>query len=235
MKEYGYCRVSTDKQNIERQERNIRAAYPNAIIIKETYTGTTAARPKFERLLKQIEGQTDVRIIFDSVSRMSRNAEEGFALYEQLYRSGVDIVFLKDPQINTATYRKSLDRSLPETGTKVDIILDAIQAFLIEIAKEQIKIAFEQSQKEVDDLRQRTREGIETARLHGKQIGQQVGRKFNVKNAARCKEIIRKHSKDFDGSLNDVDCIKLCGCARNSFYKYKGELKAALKEKDPDA
>ena len=34
-----------------------------------------------------------------------------------------------------------------------------------------------------------------------------------------------KHSKDFGGSLEDPDVIKLCGCSRNSYYKYKRELK----------
>ena len=41
MKKYGYCRVSTPKQNIERQVRNIQNSYPDAIIIKEVYTGST--------------------------------------------------------------------------------------------------------------------------------------------------------------------------------------------------
>ena len=37
---YGVYRISTAKQNIERQERNILRLYQDAIIIKETYTGT---------------------------------------------------------------------------------------------------------------------------------------------------------------------------------------------------
>jgi hypothetical protein len=37
---------------------------------------------------------------------------------------------------------------------------------------------------------------------------------------------IKKHSKDFSGSLEDPDIIKLCGCSRNSYYKYKKETKA---------
>ena len=36
----GYARISTPKQNIERQERNILAAYPLAIVVKVTFTGT---------------------------------------------------------------------------------------------------------------------------------------------------------------------------------------------------
>ena len=42
-------------------------------------------------------------IIFDSESRMSRNAEEGFNLYEELYLKGVTLVFIKEPHINTDT------------------------------------------------------------------------------------------------------------------------------------
>ena len=37
---YGYCRISTRSQNIERQHRNILAAYPAVKLIDETYTGT---------------------------------------------------------------------------------------------------------------------------------------------------------------------------------------------------
>ena len=45
------------------------------------------------------------------------------------------------------------------------------------------------------------------------------------KKSIDCKAIIQKHSKDFDGTLEDPDVIKLCGCSRNSYYKYKKELK----------
>ena len=49
---YGYCRVSTDKQSIERQIRNIQKAFPEAIIKQEIYTGTkTDGRKVFEQLL----------------------------------------------------------------------------------------------------------------------------------------------------------------------------------------
>lgn len=46
-----------------------------------------------------------------------------------------------------------------------------------------------------------------------------------TKKSKAAKEIIRKHSKDFNGSLNDVDVMKLTGLSRNTFYKYKRELK----------
>ena len=81
--EYGYCRISTKKQSIDRQIRNILKEYPDAKIVQEIYTGTKyQGRKELESLLKKV--QPHDTIIFDSVSRMSRNAEEGFTLYEQL-------------------------------------------------------------------------------------------------------------------------------------------------------
>jgi len=44
------------------------------------------------------------------------------------------------------------------------------------------------------------------------------------------KEIIRTHSKDFGGTLSDAECIRLAGISRNSFYKYKAELKDEKRE-----
>ena len=100
MKLYGYCRISTRKQNIERQVRNILEVFPDTIIIKEIYTGTKfQGRKELEKLLKIV--RTGDTIVFDSVSRMSRNAEEGFQLYEELFRKGINLIFLKEPHINT--------------------------------------------------------------------------------------------------------------------------------------
>ena len=96
---------------------------------------------------------------------------------------------------------------------------------MLRLAEKQIQLSFRQAQKEVDDLHQRTREGIETARLQGKQIGGVTGRKLNVKKAAAAKEVILKHSRDFNGTLSDAECMKLVGIARNTFYRYKKQLK----------
>ena len=222
-KEYGYCRKSQQKQNIERQIRNIKAEYPNAIIIQEAYTGTTIDRKEWNKLYKAVKaGDT---IIFDSVSRMSRNAVGGFTAYEELFRRGVELVFLKEPHINTKTFKTAIETAIPMTGTNLDFILDGVNKYLMALAKEQIIIAFQQAEKEVADLHQRTREGIETARLNGKQIGLKQGTKLNVKKSAPAKEAIRKYSKDFDGVLEDAEVIKLAGISRNTYYKYKRELK----------
>ena len=167
-------------------------------------------------------------IVFDSVSRMSRNAEIGFQIYQELYDKGIELVFLKEPHINTETYKKALSNNIAMTGTKTDIILKAINEYLMELAKEQIIIAFEQSEKEVSDLHQRTKEGIETARRKGKQIGRKQGAAIITKKSIKAKQDILKFSRDFNGTLTDVDCMRMIGVARNTYYRYKAELKISF-------
>ena len=220
---YGYCRISRAKQSIERQIRNIKAEYPEAVIIQEVFTRTRLDRKEWPKLYKAVKaGDT---IVFDSVSRMSGNADEGFTAYEELYNRGVRLVFLKEPHINTDTYKQALESNVKLTGGNVDFILEGVNKYLMALAKEQIKLAFQQSEKEVEDLHQRTREGMETARLNGKQIGQKEVAKLTTKKSITAKELIMKHSIDFNGTLADADVMTLAGVARNTYYKYKKELK----------
>ena len=222
----GYCRKSRKNQSIDRQVRNILAEYPNATIVKETFTGTKIDRPEWVKIYGKVKsGDT---IIFDSVSRMSRNAEEGYNAYEELFNRGVKLIFLKEPHINTDTFRKALENAIPMTGTSVDLILEGINKYLMELAKEQIKIAFEQAEKEVEDLHTRVAEGLITAKLNGKRVGATKGDTYTVKKAETAKADILRLSKDFNGTLNDIEVMKIIGIARNTFYKYKAELKAGI-------
>ena len=52
---YAYCRVSSKKQNIERQIRNILEKHPDAIIIKEVYTRTSfSGRKEWDKLMRVV-------------------------------------------------------------------------------------------------------------------------------------------------------------------------------------
>ena len=231
--EYGYCRISTPNQNIERQVRNIKKLYPNAHIVKEVYTGTKfQGRKEFDKILRLVKA--DDTIIFDSVSRMSRTADEGFELYKELFNKNINLVFLKEPHINTATYKQAIDNQISITINSGDdatddlmkAIIEALNKYIFTLAERQIRLAFEQSEKEVEDLHQRTKEGMETARLNGKRIGQPKGAKLVTRKSVESKEQIIKYSKDFQGTLDDAECMKLVGVARGTYYKYKRELKA---------
>ena len=77
------------------------------------------------------------------------------------------------------------------------------------LAERQIKQAFDQSEKEGTDLRQRTKEGIATARMNGKQIGAVRGKRLVTAKSQKAKAVIRKYAKDFGGSLSDAEVRKL--------------------------
>lgn len=222
---YGYARISTGKQNIERQNRNILSEYPNAKLINETYTGTTTDRPQWTKLLKNVKnGDT---IVFDSVSRMSRNAEEGIKQYMDLFYKGVNLVFLKEQHINTETYKKALNIDLPSTDNDIiKPILDGIGKALEVLATQQIQLAFEQSQKEVDDLRQRTIEGLITAKANGNVGGRREGAKIETKKAIENKAKIVKLSKTFNGTLTDKEVLELLDIDRTTYYRYKKQIKS---------
>ena len=144
-----------------------------------------------------------------------------------MYDLGINIVFLKEPHINTETYTSVLSNSVQLTGDDVDDILIGVNSYLKKLASKQIIIAFEQAEKEVLDLHQRTSEGIKTAKLNGKQIGRIKGNKYTTKKELAAKEIILKNSKDFNGTNTDPEVMKIAGISRNSYYKYKSELKQA--------
>ena len=228
---WGYARISTAKQKIKRQVDNIRTQYPDAYIYSEAYTGTTVDRPEWSKLERRLKsGDT---VVFDEVSRMSRNAEEGIALYERLFDTGINLVFLKEPHINSNVYREKMNRQrekLNATGSKatdklLDSIMEALHEYTIDLAREQIEIAFQTAQQEVEYLHQRTSEGVRRAQAAGKQVGRAPGSTIETKKSRAAKEQIKKHSRDFGGSLSDAECMKLVGVARNSYYKYKRELK----------
>lgn len=219
---YGYARISTMKQNIERQIANIKSQYPDAMIFTDTYTGTTTDRPKFNQMLKVVKSG-DV-IVFDEVSRMSRNAEEGFALYEELYNKGVELIFLKESTLNTENFRQT--QQIASVGNEIaDMYIETTNKVLMILAKQQIKKAFETAQAEVDFLHQRTSEGVRRAQAEGKRVGIEKGTKLTTKKSVAMKQRIQELAKDFHkGTNTDLETIAILGISRNTYYKYKREL-----------
>ena len=229
MKVYGYCRISTPKQSLTRQVENISKAYPDAEIVTEVYTGTKSDRPMWVKLkakvLRQAAQGEDITIVFDSVSRMSRDAAEGFAEYEEFYNKGVSLVFMKEPYVNTDTYKQSKEQSIALTGNEIaDCYIRATNEVLMILAKKQIEIAFEQAEKEVADLHTRTAEGMRASGAAQKISKSKTGTIYNVKKSAPAKEIIKKNYIGYGGSNTVAEVCKIAGISRNSFFKYKREI-----------
>lgn len=232
---YAYCRISQKKMSIDRQIRNIKEAYPeinDRNIYCEAFTGTQLeGRDQWNKLYKKVKcGDT---IIFDSVSRMSRNAEIGFSLYKDLFEKGIELVFLKEGYINTKTFKEAAEKQIGEVITGDDAtdellkaITGAINHYMMRLAEKQIIVAFQQAEKEVMDLRIRTKEGLRTAVLNGQTLGRPKGTVREGKIAREAKAAILKYSKDFGGSLGDAEVITLANVSRKSYYKYKKQLRA---------
>lgn len=228
-KEYAYARISRKTQKIERQIENLKKAYPDARLYQEAYTGTkTVGRKEFNKMLAVVKpGDT---IIFDSVSRMSRNADEGIKLYMELFDKGINLVFLKEGYINSDVYKDSVQKTIDATGNEIaDIYIEATNRVIKLLAEQQIRKAFEQSEKEVWDLHERTREGIREAKRNGKQVGRPAGAKVVTRKSLEAKRLMQEYSRDFNGTLNDIDTMvqiraRIGTLSRNTYYKYKKEL-----------
>ena len=82
----------------------------------------------------------------------------------------------------------------------------------------------------MEDLHQRTKEGIETARLNGKQIGRAKGKVVTTKKSVEMKQKIQKMAKDFGGNMTDKEVIETLKIARNTYFKYKRELREEAAE-----
>lgn len=105
-------------------------------------------RPEWQKLMKVIKPSDT--IIFDEVSRMSRNADEGFKEYERLFNLGVNLVFLRQHHIDTSVYKNALNVSIEKTGHKItDLYVQATNDALMLLAKEQIQLGFQQAEIEL--------------------------------------------------------------------------------------
>jgi DNA invertase Pin-like site-specific DNA recombinase len=157
--------------------------------------------------MKQLQrGDT---IIFDSVSRMSRNAAEGFKDYKALYEAGIHLEFINEPLINTSIFDSTksnlLEISVQTGNAAVDVYfrgnITLINNLLMSLAEEQIKSAFAQSEKEVQDLHTRISQGMRESKKNGSKIGLAKGTTLVTDKSRKCKEIIKKHATDFGGTL----------------------------------
>lgn len=242
---YGYVRVSTKTQRLDRQINNINkwAGDRKIIYYKEKYTGTKLDRPQFQAMLNKLKSGDAV--VFDSVSRMSRTAEDGYNLYMELMGRGIELIFLNEPHINTSVYKSMQQKQLKIAGIEnksaeklVNAILEALATFQNEQTAEQIRIAFEQAEKEVIDLHKRISDGISATKEKNKQlpkeerkqIGREKDRKYETKKSKEIKEKMSKHLSTFGGLMSDKEFIETYKIGRNAFYKYKRELLEAMAE-----
>jgi len=230
MCKYGYVRVSTMQQKTQRQVDNIKSFDPDAIIYEEKQSGKNIEnRAVFKKLLNKVKsGDT---IIFDEVSRMSRNADEGYNLYMELMERNITLVFLKEHHIDTDEYKRRTQKHIEKIisdnkaiDNLINTIIEALEEFEKENLKDNIRLAFQQAEYERLFLIKRVTEG--KSRSEKPQGRPEGSRNIKTDKADRIKKVIREQSKNFDGKFSDAKIMReyLQGISRNTYYKYKKEL-----------
>ncbi|MEG1732044.1 MAG: recombinase family protein [Longicatena sp.] len=149
--EYGYVRVSSKDQNLDRQ---LVAMQEKGILNKNIYqdkqSGKDFHRISYQRLLKKIK-EGDVLYV-KSIDRLGRNYEdiiEQWRIITKLKKA--DIVVLDFPLLNTQSQVNGL------TGQFIADLVLQILSYVAEVERKNIK--------------QRQREGIEVAKAKGLHLG----------------------------------------------------------------
>lgn len=149
-KTYGYARVSTKEQNLERQlHALLKAGVPPQNIVQEKESGKDFRRPQYQKLVRRLK-PGDVLVV-KSIDRMGRNYNEILEQWRSLTREKqVAVAVLDMPLLDTRR-----DRDL--TGT---LIADIVLQLLSYVA-----------QTERENTRQRQKEGIAAAKARGVVFG----------------------------------------------------------------
>ncbi|MDR1649104.1 MAG: recombinase family protein [Synergistaceae bacterium] len=147
---FGYIRVSTHEQNLDRQRIALAPfGIPDRNLYVDTQSGKDFKRPAYRRLLSRLK-RNDLLII-KSIDRLGRNYQDVIEQWRLITRvKKADIRVLDMPLLDT-TYHKNL------LGTFISDLVLQVLSFT--------------AQSERDTLRERQAEGIAAARLRGQTFG----------------------------------------------------------------
>jgi DNA invertase Pin-like site-specific DNA recombinase len=153
MKVIGYIRVSTDKQDLDKQHHLLldyaqkQGLRIDEFIQVEISSRKNAKERRIEELVEKLEaGDT---LIVAELSRLGRNMLETLNIINQLSESGVKIIFVRQPELST-------------TGSHAKLLL-AIYSYFAEAEREYISL--------------RTKQGLAAAKAQGQQLGRPKGSK----------------------------------------------------------
>ncbi|WP_312045125.1 recombinase family protein [Anaerotignum sp.] len=121
----GYARVSTDKQELLRQEDALKK-YGVDELYTEKMTGTKSDRPELNKVkLRAREGDS---VVVESLSRLGRSSKDLLILVDEWEKQGITLVSLKE----------SIDTKTP-TGKLLITVLSAICQFERDITVQRTK------------------------------------------------------------------------------------------------
>lgn len=149
-KTFAYVRVSSKEQNINRQLDIMRSlGIDERDMFIDKASGKDTNREQYQALKSIVrEGDT---VVFDSITRLSRNMNDIKKEYEWFTTNKINLQFVKEPMLNT-------------TNDKTDVMKQAINDIILTLLG-----AFAQQERE--NIKQRQKEGIESAKARGKHLG----------------------------------------------------------------
>ncbi|MGD2278220.1 recombinase family protein [Bacillus wiedmannii] len=96
----GYARVSTKKQNLDRQIDRLNEAGCD-VIYMEKMTGTKRERPELNRMLEELnEGDT---VVFAELARASRSTKDLLEIVDTISKKGANVLSLKESWLDTTS------------------------------------------------------------------------------------------------------------------------------------
>lgn len=189
-KVYGYARVSTKEQNLDRQLEVLRSyGIEDRDIITDKQSGKDFNREGYLTLKNNLLRAGDTLVIKE-LDRLGRNYEEIKNEWNELIKSGIEIIVIDTPILNTSN-KGDLEKSL------ISNIVFELLGYMAE--KERVKI------------KQRQREGIDIALAKGKQFGRPA-----IRFPENWEEVYFQWK---DKKITAVKAMDLLGLKKNSFYK----------------
>lgn len=187
---YGYARVSSQGQSLERQLDALREyGIEERDIICDKATGRTFQREGYQSLKSQMLRKGDVLVIKE-LDRLGRNYAQIKAEMSELAEMGMDLVILDSPMLSTYD-KNDLEKCLINT-----IVLELL-AYI--------------SESELRKIKRRQCEGIKSARTRGVRCGRP-----RIETPENWNSIYAQWKA---GEITAVAAMKACGLKRSSFYK----------------
>lgn len=197
---FGYARVSTKDQNLDRQIKELEN-FGCERIYQEKQSGKNFERPVYTEMRSKMRFG-DVLVVHD-LSRFGRNKNEIKEEWEALIKEEIDIVVLNMPILDTRKYKE-----LEGVGQLVSDLVLTLLSWMVDEERERIRAA--------------QREGIEIAKEQGKFKGGK--KKYHAGATGKDKVIYDEVVKLLKTEESVMDIHRKTGLARNTIYGIKKEL-----------
>ena len=204
---YGYHRVSTKKQHLDRGVQEIETfclehQYPLERIYVDKVSGKTFDRPRWTVLVEDVLRAGDT-LIFSETDRIGRNKEEIVKQLRLLKEKGVRVMILE----------------IPTTLIDVSSMTDDMAKWLLTIISDMmISIYAAQAEHEVIQKRKRQREGFERLRQSGQWDTIGRPRKISDEHFIECYQEITA------GKQRPVDIMRREAISASTFYRIRDRL-----------